>query len=163
MTKQKLVSTKRFLLYSLWFILGILLGYYLGYDHGWEKAIPFPYHAQKPTPLPSCDALTNISPKAGDKVASPLTVTVTVDNTKSCKWTVFEAQAGTLSLIDTTNQTIGTGTLTTSEEWMTDQPVVYQGTIEFTTTPASGDLTLKITEEDPSGQGPQEVTIPLTY
>lgn len=160
MKKTKKSSWKQLLLYLVWFIVGILLGYYLGYDLGFEKnssATP------QPTITITCNALTNISPQAGDKVASPLTVTITVDNRQSCKWTVFEAQAGTFTLKDTTGQTIGSGTLTTTEDWMTENPVVYTGTTEFINTPASSELTLTITEEDPSGMGAQEITIPLSY
>ena len=149
------------LLLILLFIVGGLLGYYLGYDHGFEKMAAKTNHPQ-PTSRVTCDALTDMSPQSGEKITSPLTVTVTVDNTKSCNWTVFEAQAGTLTLKDSAGQIISSGTLTTTEEWMTEQPVVYTGTLEFTT-PNTSDLTLTITEEDPSGQGAQEVTIPLTY
>lgn len=151
-----------FLLYFLWFIVGLLLGYYLGYDHGWEKSLQTPYSNQQTSIAPTCDALTKITPQSGQKITSPLTVSVTVDNTKSCKWTVFEAQAGTIMLKDSNNHTIGSGILTTSEEWMTDTPVTYTGTISFTK-PTTDDVTLIITEEDPSGKGSQTVTIPLTY
>lgn len=109
-----------------------------------------------------CDALSNITPRSGTKITSPLTVTVTVDNTKSCKWTVFEAQAGTLTIKDSNGKALGTGILTTTGEWMTEQPVTYTGTIEFSE-PATDDVTLVITEEDPSGEGGQTVSIPLTY
>lgn len=155
-------SRKYFLIYFLWFVLGLLLGYYLGYDHGWEKYIQSPYSHKQTTISPICDALTNITPQSGTKITSPFTVSVTVDNTKSCKWTVFEAQAGTLTLKDADGQTLGTGLLTTTGEWMTEQPVTYRGMIEFSE-PATDDVTLVITEEDPSGEGGQTVSIPLTY
>lgn len=160
--KKYIHSRKHFFLYLLWFILGLLLGYYLGYDQGWEKYIQSPYSHQQTTVSPICDALTNITPQSETKITSPLTVNVTVDNTKSCKWTVFEAQAGILTLKDSTGEILGSGTLTTSSEWMTEQPVVYTGIIEFTE-PATDDVTLIITEEDPSGQGAKTVSIPLTY
>src|SRR6185503_3778654 len=140
-------SWRHLILYLLWFVVGLLLGYYLGYDHGWERQL---YKNTSPSSSITCNALSNISPQSGAKVSSPLVVTMTVNNTKSCKWTVFEAQAGIAELKDSTGQKIGTATLTTTQDWMTDQPVVYTGTIEFTTNPASSDLTLTITEEDPS-------------
>lgn len=142
---------KKYILYLLLFILGIIIGYLLCSQTPSSK-----------TP-PVCDALTNISPKSGDKVTSPITVTVTIDNTKTCKWTVFEAQAGTMEVKDTNGQILGTGTLTTTSEWMTDQPVEYTGTISLSGTPATNDIVLTIKEDDPSGQGSQEVTIPLIY
>ncbi len=160
--KKQHPSWKKIFHYLLLFIVGLLVGYYLGFDHGWEKYIQTPYTTQIPTPIPSCDAVTILSPKPGSKITSPLTVTVKVDNTKSCKWTVFEAQAGTLTLKDSNGQILGSGILTTTSEWMTEQPVIYTGTVEFTK-PTTDDVTLVIEEEDPSGQGAQIVPIPLTY
>ena len=153
---------KKTLLYVLWFVFGVLIGYYLGYDHGWEKYIQTPYSHQQTSITSICDALTKLSPRSGTKITSPLTVSVTVDNTKSCKWTVFEAQAGTLTVKDSNGEILGKGILTTTGEWMTEQPVVYTGTVEFTK-PATNDVTLVIEEEDPSGEGSQTVSIPLTY
>lgn len=160
--KKYIHSKKHFLIYFLWFILGLLLGYYLGYDHGWERYIQFPYSHQQTTVTPICDALTEIQPSSGAKITSPLHVSVTIDNTKSCKWTVFEAQAGALTVKDSTGEILGTGILTTNSEWMTEQPVVYTGTVEFIE-PSTDDVTLVITEEDPRGESGQTVSIPLTY
>jgi hypothetical protein len=159
--KKYISSRKKIFLHFLWFFFGLLLGYYFGYDHGWEKYIQTPY-SHKPTTSPICNALTNITPGSGTKITSPLSVTVTIDNTQSCNWTVFEAQAGILTLKDSNDEILGTGTLTTTSEWMTEQPVVYTGTFEFTK-PATDDVTLIIEEEDPSGEGSQTVSIPLTY
>src|SRR6185369_5308191 len=113
----------------------------------------------------SCPNLTITTPKQGTKITSPMTVTVIVDNTKSqsCHWTVFEAQAGTMTLTDSTGQTIGTGVLTTTSEWMTDKAVIYNGTINLTKIPASSYITLTVTEEDPSGKGGKQITLPLKY
>lgn len=160
--KKEKTHLQKFLFYFLIFIFGSLLGYYLGFNHSWEKYIQTPYSNQQITTKPSCDALTKIQPNTGEKVTSPLTISVTVDNTKTCKWTVFEAQAGTIVLKDKSGKTLGSGVLKTTDDWMTDQPVTYTGTIKFTT-PSSKDLTLTITEEDPSGKGSQTVTIPLYY
>lgn len=141
----------------LFFVLGILFGYYL---HTKNKPSTKP-QTQQPT-VSVCNALTMTNPQKGQKITSPLTVTVTIDNTKSCHWTVFEAQAGTLTLQDNTGKIIGTGRLTTSANWMTDKPVTYTGTIEFTK-PETNELQLLIEEENPSGQESQTVTIPLMY
>lgn len=138
----------------------LLVGYFLGNRQLSEENV-----SQNPQPtMPEiCNALSKLSPMPGQKVTSPLTVTVTITNTNTCKWTVFEAQAGTLTLKDKTGQILGTTALTTVDEWMTDQPVNYTGTITFAKKPATTDLILIITEEDPSGQGAQEINIPLTY
>jgi hypothetical protein len=119
-----------------------------------------------PTPTKiSCTALTLNSPTSNQKVTSPLSVTVTVDNTnKNCRWTVFEAQAGTIEVIDENKTIIGQGVLTTEDDWMTDQPVTYKGSITFTKEPSGKVLHLQIREEDPSGKlDPQILTFPLTY
>lgn len=150
--------------FVLLFILtiGIVGGYYLGTKNNSVNN----NQTLKPTDT-VCNALTIQSPTNGQKVTSPLTVSVIVDNTKSCKWAVFEAQAGVISLQDSMGRKIGSANLTTTEDWMTEKPVVYTGTIEFGQTPASSDLLLVITEEKTSGLGPEEngqsVTIPLTY
>lgn len=113
----------------------------------------------------TCRALQIIKPASGQKVVSPIEVEVVVNNTNpKCHWSVFEAQAGTISLKDNTGQTIGTGILKTTSDWMTDQPVTYTGTINFDTTPSSNDLILTIFEEPPSGQpNSKQATILLKY
>lgn len=165
MAVKRGISPKQLFVCLVLFVAGLVLGYYLGYDHGFEKVDKT--NSQQPTTVVTCDALTNISPKPEEKVTSPLTITVTVDNTKSCKWAVFEAQAGVALLSDSTGRKIGSTTLTTTEDWMTEQPVVYTGTIEFTQTPASNKLLLEIFEERTSDlaaeENGQSISIPLTY
>lgn len=123
-----------------------------------------------PSPLPSptktaCTALTLNSPQANQKISSPLRVTVTVDNrNKDCRWTVFEAQAGTLQLLDEDKTVIGKGVLTTSEDWMTNEPVTYNGEITFDKAPTGKKLELHVIEENPSGKPDSQIlTFPLTY
>ncbi len=149
-------------------IAGSIIGYYVGYDHGAERDMkqfknhmPQRYGSNK---YKGCDGLKIVSPTKDQQITSPVTVTVIVDNTNNqCKWTVFEAQAGTMTLKDSSGQTLGTGTLTTSYDWMTDQPVEYTGTITFSQ-PTGNKLKLLIEEENPSGQpGASQVTLPLTY
>ena len=160
--KKEKTRWQNFFFYFLLFIFGLLLGYFLGSHHEFNKYIQTPYTDKIPTSAASCDALSQITPLPGAKVTSPLTVTVTVDNTKNCKWTVFEAQAGTVILKDDTGQTLGNGILQTTEDWMTEKPVTYTATFTFTK-PTTHDLTLIITEEDPSGNGTKSEVIPLTY
>ncbi len=101
----------------------------------------------------TCKAIKIIKPSNGQKIVSPLEVHVIVDNTSpKCHWTVFETQAGTMSLKDNTGQAIGTGILKTTSDWMTNQPITYTGNITFANNPSSDDLILTIFEENPSGQ-----------
>lgn len=124
--------------------------------------IPTITQPAKPQLSDICNALTKITPHEGETVTSPLTVSITIDNRRSCKWTVFEAMAGSVTLKDGNDQIMGTAVLTTTDEWMTDKPVTYTGTLEFPSPPTS-ELQLVILEEDPSGEGSQTVTIPLNY
>lgn len=110
-------------------------------------------------------ALTVLEPAANANVDLPLTVKVRVHNAEhpDCMWTVFEAQAGTMRLLDAEGVTVGTGTLTTTDDWMTTGPVEFTGTIPALSL-VSGAATLVITEENPSGEGtPQEVSVPLLF
>ncbi len=123
-----------------------------------------------PSPIPSpikaqCTAVTLLSPQENQKVSSPLAITVTVDNrNKDCRWTVFEAQAGTLRLLDESKTVIGEGVLTTSGDWMTNEPVMYNGIITFEKSPVGKKLELQIIEENPSGKPDSQIlTFPLTY
>ncbi len=113
----------------------------------------------------TCSNFIVVTPKQGQKITSPMTISAIVDNTKSksCHWTVFEAQAGTMQLTDSKGETIGKGMLTTTSEWMTDKAVTYSGTITLTKPPAGSEITLTITEEVPSGKGRKVINIPLTY
>lgn len=164
-TVQKPASIYPILIVLLAFVVGIVIGYVLSSN----KRSKTPYHMDKQGYLKEiskkkCSALTITTPESGAQVTDPVTVTVVVDNTNpKCGWTVFEAQAGSMELRDETDQLIGTGILTTTDDWMTNQPVTYTGTIPFMNVPASANLVLTIFEEDPSGQGSQEVILPLTY
>lgn len=112
---------------------------------------------------PTCSAISIVSPQAGNKVSYPLSISVIVDNSKSCHWTVFEAQAGIAELTDSTGTFIGRTTLTTTDDWMLAKPIPYNGLISFSKTPAKGNLTLSIIEENPSGKpNPQIITVTLS-
>lgn len=110
------------------------------------------------------DHLTVTSPVSGSVVGQAIAVEAVVDNRDAntdCSWTVFEAQAGTIEVRDAQGAVLGQGLLTTEEEWMTSEPVRYTGSVALTAAP-SGDLTIVITEENPSGEGtPDTVAIPL--
>lgn len=120
---------------------------------------------QVPTKAPGCEAITVKNPLPDQKIMPPsLTVTVIIDNTNpTCHWSVFEGQAGTLELQDDEQNTLGTGTLTTNDDWTANKPVTYQGTVSFSSV-GGGKANLIITEENPSGSNnPQTIQIPLTY
>lgn len=107
---------------------------------------------------------TVIKPQPGDTVSLPFEVIMKVENRlhPDCVWILFEGQAGTMRLLDNGGITVGTGILMTAEDWMTDGPVTFTGTIPNIAV-VNGAATLVITEEDPSGMGtPEEIMIPLT-
>lgn len=168
-TKPRMVSLSfTVFLVLLGIIAGILGTHFVAakyYKMGMKNSLYGKYmRDDKMKKYNECDAVVITNPTKGQQVTDPLEVTVVVENAgKNCQWTVFEAQAGTMELKDSTGQVVGTGVLTTEEEWMTDGPVEYTGTIDLVNTPANGDLMLTITEDDPSGQSQQQVTLPLTY
>ncbi len=120
------------------------------------------------TPASKC-GLTIVSPLPGETInfTSDFTFIVKgiVDNTQreklGCSWTVFEAQAATMKVLNSDKETIGTGLLTAKDsDWMTDQPTEYEGTVKVTGTLT--DFSLLVTENDPSGQGNVDIIeIPL--
>ncbi len=113
---------------------------------------------QQPSlPVSHCGLTVN-SPLAGSTVSFPLSVSATVDNTQSqslgCSWTVFEAQAGSVTVKDANGNVLGQSYLKTTGNWMTTGPVVFTATIATLTNPSyTGPLTIVFEEEDVSGQG----------
>lgn len=101
--------------------------------------------------------LTVNSPLNGASVSFPLTVTATVDNanaeTLGCRWTVFEAQAAVIKVMNGSEQ-IGMGILMADGEWMTTDPVNFTSNVTLSApAPAGTFLTLVFEEENPSGEG----------
>ena len=100
--------------------------------------------------------LTVSSPTPNEEVVFPLTVNAVVDNTLAgelgCSWAVFEAQAALIEVMDSDNNKVGQGLLTTTEDWMTTGPVNFTSVISLDDGVSSGEeLTLIFNEEDPSG------------
>lgn len=129
------------------------------------QVVPSPTPTQQIIKKTPCQALTIKTPLPNQRITPPsLSVKVVVDNTNpECHWTVFEAQAGTLELQDENKNTIGTGTLTTTDEWMANKPVTYEGTVSFSAI-QQGKGNLLITEENPSGKDtPQSISLPLNF
>lgn len=87
-----------------------------------------------------------------------------VDNTKKdCHWTVFEAQAGVAELRDSAGNVIGQAALKTTDDWTLQKPTPYNAIINWQQKPKPGNITLTITEENPSGKpNPQEISSILT-
>lgn len=115
--------------------------------------------------MASC-GLTVSSPLSNTTVAFPLTMTAVVDNTNAselgCSWTVFEAQAGVVKVMNGVTE-VGMGLLMTASDWMTVSPVTYTANITLSSAVVSGTpLTLVIEEENPSGEGtPSTIVIPV--
>lgn len=124
----------------------------------------------KPAPSPSVSyvgctpkSAKILEPAPGARVTLPITVKFEVHNAKNpaCTWTMFEAQAGTMRLLDKDGVTVGNGFLMAGGDWMTDSPVTFTGIIPALSL-VDGEVTLIVTEENPSGEGtPQEISIPL--
>jgi polyisoprenoid-binding protein YceI len=113
-------------------------------------------------------ALMISEPSANAAITFPFTVKATVDNgsNPACRWTVFEAQAASMEVKTASGEIVGRGLLTTSGDWMTTATTTFEGTIQIapsaSATP-SGELTLILTEDDPSGmKTPQTITVPLS-
>lgn len=128
---------------------------------------PSPSISQNPSATPNqttCQAMRITSPRADAKVSSPLSVKAIVDNSNNaCRWTVFEAQAATIEIQDSNGKTLGTGALTTAEEWMVPTPVNYSGRITFAK-PSTTTGRLVVIEENPSGRpNPQTIAITVTF
>lgn len=145
-------------------IVGLLIGLVVGYKFINKTNNPGYIEPSYPAAYSDCQSLTVLSPETGAQATSPLTIDVVVDNSNpDCRWAVFEAQAGSIDLQDDQGNVIGSGVLTTTDDWMTDQPVNYSGTISFDPTQATSEMKLIITEEKASGEEGQQVILPLSY
>jgi Immunoglobulin-like domain of bacterial spore germination len=111
----------------------------------------------------NCEAIHINTPQKGQRITSPMEISVTVDNSKDeCHWSVFEGQAGSVELKNQNGDVIGTANLTTTEDWTTDEPINFKGTLPFTPDEKSS-YTLVINEENPSGQSGKKVMLPLMH
>ena len=105
------------------------------------------------------------SPKEGEAVSFPLTLTGRVDNTdaeaRGCAWTLFEGQAGTAALSYETKDgwslPVDTKPVMVTGDWMTTGPVPFTVTLNFNNSteqfPAGYHFKVVFTEENPSGEG----------
>jgi hypothetical protein len=126
---------------------------------------------EQPVVASSC-GLTIDSPKIGDNVSFPLTVTGRVDNTKAgaegCSWTMFEGQAGVATLHYETKDgyslPVDTKPVTVAN-WMTTS-TTFSFVLNFDNSmlqlPAGYNMKIILTEENPSGEGiPSTVEVPV--
>lgn len=109
------------------------------------------------TPNPDCNNKGFVvqSPSLDLGTSFPIFVEGVVDNREagSCRWTVFEGQAGRVEVFDVEDNLVSDGVLKTIEDWMTDEPRNYKAILNLGKAPVSKDLRIVITEEDPSGEG----------
>jgi hypothetical protein len=131
-----------------------------------SQAPTTPNDTNTPVALSHC-GLTVTTPLSGVAITSPISITAVVDNTMmqqlGCGWTVFEAQAGSYELKDANGAVLGSGVLTTTQDWMTSGPVTYTGQVASNVSLTSGmPLSLVFTEEDVADMGnPDTLTVPL--
>ena len=117
-------------------------------------------------PMEKC-GLKVTYPFPGSTVAFPLTINAIIDNTQAatlgCSWTVFEAQAGTVVVKDSSGTVLANTVLTTTSNWMTTSPTPYTATVAALSNPAyTGPLTITFEEENPSGEGvPDTMVLPV--
>jgi hypothetical protein len=117
------------------------------------------------TPASKCGLTVN-SPLPASTVTFPLSINATVDNTQSttlgCSWTVFEAQAGPIKIKDGSGNTLATGVLATTANWMTTSPTIYTAMISALSNPSYvGPLSI-IFEEDNPADFPNPDTLTLS-
>ncbi len=112
------------------------------------------------------------SPRAGETVSFPLTVTGRVDNTDAmvagCSWTMFEGQAGVATLHYETKDGWSLPVASvpiTVENWMSTS-TVFSFKLDFDNSmlqfPSGYNFKIILTEENPSGEGtPDVVEVPV--
>lgn len=151
-------------------LIVIAAGAYLYYDRAEAPALDQVNEGVETTFATKC-GLTVESPKIGEEVSFPLTVSGKIDNTNSeetgCSWVMFEGQAGRAELqyetkdgwslpvddafINVTNWMSATGTFS----------VVLNYDNSTLQLPSGYNFRVVLTEEDPSGKQPDVVEIPL--
>ena len=120
---------------------------------------------EQPQTTASLCGLTVTNPTVGATVTLPLTINAIVDNTQAatlgCSWTVFEAQAGTVTVKDAQGNVLATGVMTTTSNWMTTAPTPYTATItSLSNSSYTGPLSLIFDEENPGDlPNPDQLTV----
>jgi len=110
------------------------------------------------TDLPEEDLFILNSPKANDKVQSPLSLSGTAKGNM-----FFEGQFG-ISIEDSNGKVLGTSFATSTEDWMTENYIPFTANLEFETpTTDTGNLILE--NDNPSGleENSKELIIPVNF
>ncbi|MBP6912908.1 MAG: hypothetical protein KBB86_03155 [Candidatus Pacebacteria bacterium] len=111
--------------------------------------------------------MTIDGPLENGSVGQKFTVDATLDNSEremlGCSWTAFEAQAGVVYVKDGYGKDLANPTpLSTSQDWMTDEPVNYFADINILSG-YTGPALVIINEEDPSGEKVSKtISFPVT-
>lgn len=119
-----------------------------------------PKNSQAPSQNNNNNASAGIevfSPKPGEVVASPLKIT---GKTSGNGWIGFEAQVGTVKLLDETGKVLAFGVLTAQGEWM-QQVINFETTLAFSA-PATAGGSLVFYNENPSGEAERNKTFNLS-
>ncbi len=80
-----------------------------------------------------------------------------------CGWTAFEAQAGTVQVLNANGQAVSNPIpLSVSSNWM-QLPAYFSTSIYLTTTPGTSTGSLLFRNEDPSGERPQTFQVQIRF
>lgn len=137
--------------YILWIVVVIAIIVAAGWLF-WPK-----YSAMAPSPK---EGISVVAPLPNAVVSSPLIISGTV---MGGGWIGFEAQVGTVRLLDANGQELGLAILTATTEW-TLQPTYFQTTLEFGV-PGTDTGTLVFHNENPSGEAERDKTfvVPVKF
>lgn len=155
---------KKIILVGILILVGIAIG---SFYRASKEPTPVQTPTSSPTATPAASANECQNPQLNlqpnQTVDWPINVVAIVDNRDpACRWVVFEAQAGTVEVRDRNNQIISQGVLSTTDEWMTEQPVEYLASLTLKNEPSSKEVELILTEENPRGEGDaKQLKIPL--
>ena len=99
------------------------------------------------------------TPQAGDLITSPLTVTG-----KARRFWYFEGVIPVALKDQTTGATVAEQRLQAQSEWMTEDHVAFEGTLEFTAPPSASGVVV-IRKDNPSGQPELEASfeVPVRF
>ena len=104
------------------------------------------------------DAVTINTPKAGDRISSPLTVSGVVPG----PWS-FEANFP-VEIVDADHKKVAEGYATVKGDWMTTKPIAFTATVPFKP-PATDDGFVIIRKANPSGDQATDdsVEVPIKF
>ena len=104
------------------------------------------------------DSVTINTPKAGDRISSPLTVSGVVPG----PWS-FEANFP-VEIVDADHKKVAEGYATVKGDWMTTKPIAFTATVPFKP-PATDDGFVIIRKANPSGDQATDdsVEVPITF